>query len=128
MKTLYLARRRPWKRFRTNNVIANAPILGQFASQVIQRVTNGLFRVSNLGLLEIFKVRHNNRRQFLGAGMRLASVLDADYCYLGNEWALQIVDLEVFGVNVLAIRKNDDVFGATDYIKMAVCVDLSQIA
>ena len=38
------------------------------------------------------------------------------------------MDFEVFGMDIFAGRQNDDVFAAADDVKMAVLVDLSQVA
>ena len=102
LKPLDLVGRGPWQRFDADHVVANALIFRQFATEIIESVTDRFFRIGHAGLLKIGKIRHDNGGKFFGTGTCLALVVNAYYGEFGDERAFEVMDLEILGVNVFA--------------------------
>src|SRR3954452_1306335 len=101
LEPLDLSRCCSWQQIGSNNIVSHSLILWQLAAQIIEVMSNRLSGISYLFLPQIFKIRHDNCSKLFGsnAGVRVA---DPYYREFFNKRGLEVMDLDVFGMDILS--------------------------
>ncbi len=100
---------------------------GHFSREAFDFEAQHVANVDDFGAAQRFEVRHDDAVEALGEWLagRALQPDDADFFYVGR---LQVVGLDFFGINVLAVAEDDEVFLASGDEEVAGGVGVAEVA
>ena len=100
---------------------------GSFGREAFDFEAQHVADVDDLGAAQRFEVGHDHGMQAFGEGLagRALQAEDADLLDVGR---LQVMRLDLFGIDVLAVAEDDDVFFAAGDEEVSVGIAIAKVA